>query len=318
MSLSEDHRPASCGSRARAVAESIVPAGVGSDGLVGARADEVELNRDEHGDLERLAEWEPRAQRGQARLEPSSGELALLVRVSMPSTRFDELVIYDTHRDSLELLRNEQRERKRLAIHGLRPARKLLLTGPSGTGRALTAAALASELNVPLFTIKPDRFVPGGEDQRARQLRLLAESMERTRGVYLLDASSLEGDALSACLSRLFLELEQVDGDSPFVLLLRGQDQLADRLVERFELSIHYFRPTRPIIDQLIRRRLHRFDLRELSMPQLIGRAAELNHAQITGACERAAKSAILRNSPLVEQADLLRALEDERRRLRR
>jgi AAA+ superfamily predicted ATPase len=318
MSISEDHRPASRAPRARAAAEPIVTAGVGDDGAVDACAGEVRLDRDEHGSLERLAEWEPRGPRNRERLEPSSGELALLVRVSMPDTRFDELVIYDTHRDSLELLRNEQRERKRLAIHGLRPARKLLLTGPSGTGRALTAAALASELNLPLFTIQPDRFVPGGEEQRVRQLRLLAESMERTRGVYLLDASSLECEVLTACLTQLFLELEQVDGDSPFVLVMRGQDQLADRMVERFELSIHYFRPTRPIIEQLIRRRLHRFDLSAVRMAQLIARSAELNHAQITGACERAAKSAILRNSPLIEQADLLSAFDDERRRLRR
>ncbi|MCA8979656.1 MAG: AAA family ATPase [Planctomycetes bacterium] len=255
---------------------------------------------------------------GGGALECEGGELAALVRVSMPRTRFDDLVIYDTHRDSLELLRSEQRERKRLAIHGLRPTRRLLLSGPSGTGRALTAGALAAELNLPLFEVQAERLASVNEAQRDRRLRLLAESMERSRGVYLLDGSGLASGVLSACLARLFLDLEHGESDSPFVLVLDREDRLAEGAVESFELSIHYFRPTRPVIEQLIRKRFQRFDLRGVSLAQIVARCGELNHAQITSACARAAKSAILRNSPYVEQADLLRALDDERRRVRR
>lgn len=300
MTFSEDLRPAARGSRARAVAEPSAPPSAGLDAFVGEESGVREVR-------------EPRRREP---LEPASGELAALVSASMPRTRFDDLVIYDTHRESLELLRNEQRERKRLAIHGLRPTRRVLLTGPPGTGRGLTAAALAAELNLPLFTVQAERFSSNDEAQCARQLRLLAESMNRSRGVYLLDGSSLEREVLADCLTQLFLEPDE--SDSPFVLVLSREDKLADRLIERFELSIHYFRPTRPVIEQLIRKRLQRFDTRAVSLAQITARSSELSHAQISNACERAAKSAILRNSPFIEQADLLRALDDERRRVRR
>lgn len=301
MSFSEDLRPASR-TRAGIVAAPSTLSSAGVGAFVGQPVDAGEL----------------REERRRAPLEPACGELASLVSVSMPRVRFDDLVIYETHRESLETMRNEQRERRRLAIHGLRPTRRLLLTGPTGTGRTSTASALAAELNLPLFTVRPERFASGGETQRARQLRLLAESMDRSRGVYVLDASSSERSVLTQCLTQLFLELEQDESDSPLVLVLNHEGQLEDRLIERFELSIHYFRPTRPVIEQLIRRRLQRFDTRGVSLTQIVARSGELNHAQITSACERAAKSAILRNSPYIEQADLLRALDDERGRVRR
>jgi hypothetical protein len=86
----------------------------------------------------------------------------------------------------------EQRERDRLREHGFSPMRKLLLVGPPGTGKTMTAAALAGELGLPLFSIQLDGLITKYMGETAAKLRLVFDAIQSTRGVYLFD----EFDAL--------------------------------------------------------------------------------------------------------------------------
>ncbi len=71
----------------------------------------------------------------------------------MPKTRLDDMVLAPELRAKLERVLREQRAADKLMTHGLDPARKLLLVGPPGTGKTMTAVALAGELHLPLYVI---------------------------------------------------------------------------------------------------------------------------------------------------------------------
>jgi SpoVK/Ycf46/Vps4 family AAA+-type ATPase len=92
----------------------------------------------------------------------------------------------------LDRVLTEQRERDRLREHGFSPMRKLLLVGPPGTGKTMTAAALAGELGLPLFSIQLDGLITKYMGETAAKLRLVFDAIQSTRGVYLFD----EFDAL--------------------------------------------------------------------------------------------------------------------------
>jgi hypothetical protein len=75
-------------------------------------------------------------------ISQTRGDLAELVVATFPKTRLRDLVLVDDLRSRLELVVAEQRQRHRLIEQGFNPAHRLLLEGPPGTGKTMTAAAL--------------------------------------------------------------------------------------------------------------------------------------------------------------------------------
>lgn len=53
----------------------------------------------------------------------------------------------------------EQRRQERLRSRGLPPRQKLLMVAPPGSGKMMTAATLAGELKLPLFTVLHDGLI---------------------------------------------------------------------------------------------------------------------------------------------------------------
>ncbi|TIL57209.1 MAG: AAA family ATPase, partial [Mesorhizobium sp.] len=100
----------------------------------------------------------------------------------------------DSLRSRLHRVLGEQRQQASLREHGLVPRRKLLLVGPPGSGKTMTASALAGELHLPLFTIVLDGLITKFMGETAGKLRLVFDAMQATRGVYFFD----EFDAIGA------------------------------------------------------------------------------------------------------------------------
>jgi SpoVK/Ycf46/Vps4 family AAA+-type ATPase len=92
-------------------------------------------------------------------MDQPRGELAGLLTVSYPKTRLTDMVQDKSLREQLQRVILEQRQRERLRSYGFTPLRKLLLIGPPGTGKTMTALALAGELALPLFTIQLDGLI---------------------------------------------------------------------------------------------------------------------------------------------------------------
>lgn len=106
-----------------------------------------------------------------ARVIPFTPDLDHLVLTSEPKERLGMLVQSDEMRGRIERILREYRQKAKLEKHGLSHRRKILLAGPPGTGKTLTAAVLAGELGLPLFTIMMDKIVTKFMGETSAKLR---------------------------------------------------------------------------------------------------------------------------------------------------
>jgi SpoVK/Ycf46/Vps4 family AAA+-type ATPase len=248
------------------------------------------------------------------------GELAGLLSASYPKTSMADMVLEPPVHEQLDRVVLEQRQQDRLHAHGFTPLRQLLLIGPPGTGKTMTASALAGELHLPLFSIRLDGLITKFLGETAAKLRLVFDAMQETRGIYLFDEVDALGGAreqsndigeIRRVLNSFLQFLEQDQSDS-MLLAATNHPQLLDRaLFRRFDSVIEYPLPSAEIIHAIIRNRLAAIRLAPIRWKAVADVAAGLSHAEVTLAAERAAKDTILASTDAVTTPMLVAALQE-------
>jgi len=248
------------------------------------------------------------------------GELAGLLTALYPHRRLEDLVVSPAVGARLTRLLREQRSQERLRAASLRPRNRLLLVGPPGSGKTLTASVIAGELKIPLFTIQFDGLITKYVGETAAKLRLVFDAMHRTRGVYLFDEfDAIGGDRglpndvgeMRRVLNSFLLFLEQ-EASMSVVVAATNHASLLDRaLFRRFDDVIEYGLPTGDLIEQALRARLVAFDVGVVRWPEVLNAAEGMSHAEIAAACDDVVKLAVLDEQTTISTDALVGALRE-------
>ncbi|MBZ5607529.1 MAG: AAA family ATPase [Acidobacteriia bacterium] len=254
-------------------------------------------------------------------LEPR-GELANLLSVQIPGTRLSDMALPDCLAERLKRILIEQRQQKQLRAHGLGPRRKLLFTGPPGSGKTMTASAIAGELHLPLFTIMLEGLITKFMGETAAKLRLVFDAMRQTQGVYLFD----EFDAIGARRNQLndvgeirrvlnsFLQLLEKDTSHSLIVGATNHPDLLDRaLFRRFDDVIEYSLPEVKVAEQILTRKLVAFQIADLDWSRILPEVEGLSQAELARASEESAKHAVLNGTTRITTEALLAALHERR-----
>lgn len=250
------------------------------------------------------------------------GELAGLLTAAYPKTRLGDMALDDAVHSRIDRVLLEQRQRDLLLGHGFGPLRKLLLIGPPGSGKTMTAATLAGELGLPLFTIQLDGLITKYLGETAAKLRLIFDTIQQTRAIYLFDEFDALGGERAAKnevgeirrVLNSFLQFLELDESDSIIVATTNHPNLLDRaLFRRFDAVIEYVLPSREITEKVMRARLALLDTDNVDWPQVLTAAENLSHADLTRACEQAAKKAILAYHTDVETTELIEALRERR-----
>ena len=250
------------------------------------------------------------------------GELAGLLTAEYPRTRLTEMALTAATSSRIARVLTEQRQRAHLRAHGLPPQRRLLLVGPPGTGKTMTATVLAAELGLPLFSIQLHSLITMYLGETAAKLRLIFDAMNETRAVYLFDefdalgadrASPNEVGEIRRVLNSFLQFIEHDDSDSIIVAATNHPALLDRALMRRFDSVIQYFLPSKVVALNVLRNRLALLNTSKINWTTVQPATDGLSHAELVRACETAAKGAFLERRTILETAVVIAALRERR-----
>lgn len=250
------------------------------------------------------------------------GELANLLSVTYPKSRLMDMVLNADIEQQLQRIIREQRHAADILSHGLQPRRKLLLVGPPGTGKTMTASVLAGELGLPLFQVRLDALITKFMGETAAKLRQIFESTQHARGVYFFDEFDAIGSQrglandvgeIRRILNSFLQMIEQDESHSLIIGATNHPDILDNALFRRFDDLLHYELPDEAHIASVLKARLSPMAVKNISWKRLSGEALGLSYAELTRAADEVLKTALIERQSKISEKDVRSALEERR-----
>ncbi len=188
---------------------------------------------------------------------------AQLCTIDFGSTPFAVPIYGDAIGSTIEGLLQEWGNEDALRQVGVHPTRSLLLYGPPGSGKTLTAHHIAARLRLPLVTARIDGLISSFLGTTARNIANLFDFANRYACILLLDEfdalAKLRDDAqeigeIKRVVNSLLQNLDR-RRERGITIAITNHDRLLDPAVwRRFEAQVHLGEPDAAARERLIAR----------------------------------------------------------------
>lgn len=222
------------------------------------------------------------------------------------------LVLSQELKEKLDRVIKEYLKKETLSKYGLANRRKLLLYGASGTGKTMTASALAKEFNLPFFVVRTEKVVTKFLGETGQKLGRIFDFINEVPAVYLFD----EFDAIGSqrgmdnevgeqrrILNTFLQLLERDDSDSFIIAATNSIESIDKAMFRRFDDVIEYKLPDTEQRLALLREYL--YTAKDLDFSSAESLFDGMSHAEIKMVCSDIFKESLLNDRkidlPLVQ-----------------
>jgi SpoVK/Ycf46/Vps4 family AAA+-type ATPase len=232
------------------------------------------------------------------------GSLEGLLEMRQPRHTLKDVVLNERLVTRINDVLRQQRKRDWLREHNKVPNRRILFVGPPGSGKTMSAEALAGELHLPLFVIRLEGLITRYMGETAAKLRVVFDETAKHRGVYLFDEFDAVGGQRTSTndvaemrrvLNSFLQFMEESNSTDSLIVCSTNHPSLLDRaLLRRYDQVLEFDTPTAKQIQKLIASNLGSMKVARPVWKKIVQAADGLNQSEIVRATDDAVKTAIL------------------------
>lgn len=235
-----------------------------------------------------------------------------------------EMVLTPDVETKIIRIEKEYLARERLAHHGLKPRKKILLHGSSGCGKSMAAERIAWDLGLPFYKVRFDSIISSYLGESASNLQKLFDSINEFPCVLLLDEFDIIGKQRSTSsndvgeihriVNILLGLLEEYDGEGILIATTNLEGSLDNALFRRFDDFIELSKPGGKEIALLLKTTFSALKLNKaINLKNYSKEMLEMSYAIIVKIANDAAKKAIINSNHEISIEDLDSALDENR-----
>ena len=243
-------------------------------------------------------------------------ELNDLLELIHPNEKLKEMVLLPELEKALRRVLDEQKKLEILRQNNLFPRKNLLFIGPPGCGKTMSARVLASELAIPLFIIRLDGLISRYMGESISKLRLIFDSMQQFRAIYLFDEFDSIGTTRShgndvgeikRVLNTFLLQIEKDNSNSLIIAATNYPESLDKALFRRFDDIVLFPLPDKEKIYKLYKKELTEFNLnKKFNLNRISEESIGLSYAEVHKICEDIIKDYLVYGSEEISEERLI------------
>lgn len=221
-----------------------------------------------------------------------------------------DLILEPSSLEQIKRVIIEFKRRIQLRQHNLDNRKRILLYGPSGTGKTMTASVIANEIGLNLYLVRSEKLITKFMGETSQNLAQVFDFITNVPAIYLFDEFDTLGTQRGnenevgeqRRILNTFLQLLDRGAEESIVLAATNNIDAIDKaLFRRFDDVIKYQLPTIAEIKEYLKEQFCRY--MNLSISKIAKLFVDMSFGEIKIVCSEVLKESILYDAEITEES---------------